>query len=193
MAETKTKAKESIRTNQCEFQVFLQQGKFKVTCPSGSGEWNWQVPPQTWCSDQDGSLSASVNFSGSGKLEGKYGGYQAFQAWNTDGPSGGIGIVSGSNPFDWSNGVEVRNSQGSKSGSMSGLRLQPGMDKFSIGVVISGWGYDPTTDNAGFAVEYVYEPGGQPTGEEQPPVGPQPPTGPGAPGTTLATPPFGQP
>jgi len=35
------------KTDECQIQVFPQQGKFKLTCPRGSGEWNWQIPPQT--------------------------------------------------------------------------------------------------------------------------------------------------
>lgn len=161
------------KTDECEIHVFPQQGKYQFICPSGSGEWNWQLPPETMCSDQDVSLSASMNFAGTGKLEARYWGNEAFQGRFEGGPSGGIGTVSGSNPFDW-NTIEAQNSQGNKSGSISGLRPKEEMDKFSIGIVMTGFGIKPggsSTDSVGFGIEYAYEP--IPAGQEPPPGGQQ--------------------
>ena len=154
----------------CQVKFSPQEGKFTLTCPAGnSGNFSWNAPPSTWCSDQELSLETSANFQESGKISGKY--------WHTDGLQ--LGSVSGSNPFDWLD-VEVRNSSEKKSATIKGVHPQSGLKGFSLGIVASGWSIKPggnATDSVGGGVEYVYTvaPASPP-----PPIAPKPTASTGA-------------
>lgn len=205
--------------------TYKPDGGVFVTCPSGGSRVGWHVPPQYLFPDEGFRLSMDAIAEGTyAYISGKYwfdpAGALKARPGGT-GRSGGIVPAGVADPFEW---IEVTKEESGRTNVVKTGQIDvmpvPGLDKFSLGVVISGWGKKPGgngTDNVGYGVEYIYErctEGQVPPGSGAPvtpgSTGPGSSTGPGAPvtpntlsgsgsstvtgasNTTLPMPPFGQ-
>jgi hypothetical protein len=208
--------KGGTREDSCNFKYNSTDG-FQLNCPSGTAQWGGSEPPPYMCSDQEQSFRAIAEARG--QFASVSGRYWFSPAGTFQARPGGVGATGGlvppgsRDPFTYIEATEDKNS-GSGTQNSGFIKVLPArdLDKFSIGIVVSGWGKRPggnATNGVGFGVEYVYE---RLSAGQEPPsssagssssgpssstgsassTGASSSTGTGATNTTLPMPPFGQ-
>lgn len=151
----------------CRVLFWSDSGKLEIKCPTNpasAGEFTWDVPPQTWCSDERKPFQATASFTeGKGTISGRYWKYGNIDF--SDDVAGEIGkdLDDGFTEKHWIEASTTDPKKASKTRTASRyLRPTPGDDTatFSIGVVVSGYGFNSggnPTDTSGGGVAYEYK------------------------------------